>query len=377
MILPATLISFALFTAFSSAISTAHAQGTNSDPVDGVEDRIQTTRASISEDERRQREALSHLFVINKKVRDMAIKQERLNQKLLSQEGTVRSLAQEVQGLETRAESHKGMLNRRLRQLYQERGKDDFHWLFSAQSPVELERNHRFLKRMIDSDHHQLKIYLSALHDLQKKRGELKEMVTRLASLQKQAKAQEAELAKEMSAKAKFIADLKKSKDIKLTELKGLRNKNSDVKNAMDYAFFERKGILHAPADLPIAREYGTFVDPTFKFRLTHKGLFFASNKATEVRSVFSGRVVFANRMPGYGKTVIVDHGDNYYSVYALASQLKVHEGSRVEEGDLVALSGQSSPLFGPGLYFEIRHFTDAIDPRPWIKDSVIKTAEK
>jgi septal ring factor EnvC (AmiA/AmiB activator) len=54
---------------------------------------------------------------------------------------------------------------------------------------------------------------------------------------------------------------------------------------------------------------------------------------------------------------------------------VKVREGEKVREGHVVAVSGGISPLFGPGLYFEIRHFTDAIDPRPWIKESVIKTA--
>jgi septal ring factor EnvC (AmiA/AmiB activator) len=364
----------------AALLQLAHAQAPsaaapNSDPAPaGVRDKIESTRASISEDERRQREALSHLFVINKKVKDMAAKQERLNQKLLSQEATVRGLAQDVHGLETRAEQHKGMLNKRLRQLYQEREQDDFHWLFSVQSPVELERNHRFLRRMIDSDHHQLKIYLAALHDLQKKRGELKVMVTRLAVLQKQAKEQENALTQEMREKSKFIAELNKSKAGKLSELKGLRAKGGTLSG---YAFFERKGMLHAPVESPLARDYGTYVDPNFKFHLTHKGFFFGSNKAAEVHSVFYGRVVYANQLPGLGKAVIVDHGDNYYSVYAFASQLKVHEGATVQEGDVIALSGQSSPLFGPGLYFEIRHFTDAIDPRPWIKDSVIKTAEK
>jgi septal ring factor EnvC (AmiA/AmiB activator) len=354
----------------------AHAQ--NSDPAPGVLDKIESTRASISEDERRQREALSHLFVINKKVKDMASRQEHLIQKLLSQEATVRGLAQDVQGLETRAEKHKSMLNKRLRQLYQERAgaNDDFRWLFSAQSPVELERNHRFLRRMIDSDHRQLKTYISALRDLQKKRAELREMVTRLAVLQKQAKAQEEELTQEMRAKSKFIAELNKAKDGELSMLKGLRAKGGDLVSS-SYAFFERKGVLHAPFDSHVTREYGTYVDPNFKFRLTHKGLFYSSQRAADVRSVFNGRVVYASKLPGLGKTVIVDHGDNYYSVYAFASQLKVREGATVQEGDVIALSGQASPLFGPGLYFEIRHFTDAIDPRPWIKDSVIKTAEK
>lgn len=361
-------------------INSAHAQASvteNADPAaTAVIEKIQDTRASISEDERKQREALSHLFVINKKIRDIASKQERLNQKILGQEGTVRSIAQEVQGLESRAESHKLMLNKRLRQLYQERGQNGFQWLFSAQSPIELERNHRFLKRMIDSDHRQLKLYLASLHDLQKKRGELKKMVTRLAVFQKQAKAQEAELTTEMRAKAKFIAELDTAKDKKISQLKGLRRQARDPASKINYAFFERKGLLHAPTDLAVMRDYGTYVDPNFKFRLTHKGWFYSSSVPAEVRSIFHGRVAVADSLPGLGKTVIVDHGDNYYSVYAFASTLKVRAGATVQEGDVVALSGKASPLFGPGLYFEIRHFTDAIDPRPWIKDSVIKTAD-
>lgn len=357
---------------FAALITAAHCE---TPKAPDVMDQIQNTRAIISEDERRQREALSHLFVINKKVKEIAQRQESLNQRLLDQEATVRSLAQDVQVLETHAEKHKGMLNKRLRQLYQERNRDDFHWLFSAQSPVELERNHRFLRRMIDSDHRQLKIYLSGLHALIVKRAELKNMVGHLAVMQKQASRQEQELGDQLREKSKFLAELKKSKDLKLSELQGLRNQHSELNGVLTYAFFERRGLLKAPADAPIAREYGTYVDPLFRFRLTHKGLFYSITDQTEIHAVYSGHVVFASRMPGYGKTVIVDHGDNYYSVYAFAAKLKVSEGDDVKEGEVVAVSGQGSPLFGPGLYFEIRHFTDAIDPRPWIKDSVIKTA--
>jgi septal ring factor EnvC (AmiA/AmiB activator) len=339
-----------------------------------VSDRIQQTRAGISEDERQQREALSHLFVINKNVKQIAQKQHDLNQRMLAQEASVRALALDVQALEVRTDQQKSMLNQRLRQLYQEHGRDDFHWLFSAQSPVELERNHRFLRRMIDSDHRQLKAYLGVLGELHKKRDALKGMVAHLAGLQRQVQAQEQELNQQLTAKARFLDELKKSKDLKLSELKGLRSKQGV--GSTNYAFFERKGLLRQPAALPLAREYGTYVDPQFRFRLTHKGLFYSSPRPAEVRAVFPGRVIFAKKMPGYGKTVIIDHGDNYYSVYASATQLRVVEGANVQEGDLVAFSGASMPLFGPGLYFEIRHFTDAIDPRPWIKDSGARAAE-
>jgi septal ring factor EnvC (AmiA/AmiB activator) len=339
-----------------------------------AQEKILDTRATISEAERKQRESLSALFTINKKIKQIAKKRNELNNKMLERESKVRIAAQELQDLEAKSEGHKGMLNKRLRQLYQERNRDNIHWLFSAKSPVELERNHRFLKRMIDSDHKQIKGYIARLSEMRAKRNQLKSLVAGLAQMKKEVDAQEGELTAEMRQKSRHVTELKKIKASKLNELKDLRA----VEDAKDlsFAFFERKGTLKAPVEAPLAREYGTFVDAQFRFRLMHKGLFYATKPGSPVNAVFEGVVALAGDLPGYGKTVIVDHGDNYYSVYAFAKQIKVKRGSKVREGDVVAVSGGNSPLFGPGLYFEIRHFTDAIDPRSWIKDSLLKTVQ-
>jgi septal ring factor EnvC (AmiA/AmiB activator) len=358
-----------MITAALTLASAVHAQ----EPPSAVTRQIQNARTGISEDDRRQRDALSRMFVIDQKIKEIAQKQEQLNQRVLAQEGVVRALAQDVQALEQRADQQKMLLNKRLRLLYERRGEDEFRWLFSAQSPVELERNRRYMRLMAENDHRQLKVFLAGLEQLKRKREELKGKVARLAGLQKVARAEEQELFEQFNEKSRYLTDIRKAREAKISELKGLRNQQGEPNDAL--AFFERKGALHPPVDVPVRREYGTYVDPQFRFRLTHKGLFYSTSKPNEVRAVYFGRVVFAGRLPGWGHTVIIDHGDNYYSVYAFASQLKVRDGAKVREGDLVALAGDSSPLFGPGLYFEIRHFTDAIDPRPWIKDSVIKTA--
>lgn len=343
------------------------------------EEAIREARTSISEAERQQREQLAHLFVINKKIKDIAKKKAQLNERLMSQEAAVRSMAQDVSELEERSEKHKAMLNKRLRQLYQGRERNEFEWLFSAQTPVELERNHRFLRRMIDSDHKYVRDYLSHLQVLRKKRKDLSAQVARLLGMQKGMQSQELQLTEQMRAKSKLVAELRKVKDSKLSELKTLRSSGAidgPDPEALEFAFFERKGSLRPPVTAKVAREYGTFVDPRFRFRLMQKGNFYATPKPQTVSAIFAGRVVLARSVPGFGPTAILDHGDNYYSIYAFASQLKVKEGAAVKEGEVLAMSGHNSPLFGPGLYFEIRHFTDAIDPRPWIKESVIKTAQ-
>jgi septal ring factor EnvC (AmiA/AmiB activator) len=337
---------------------------------------IESTRAEISEDEKHQREALSHLFSINQKIKEIAKQQGNISQQVLSHEADVRVLAQEVQVLEHRKDDQTALLSKRLRQLYQStRDTKGFQWLFSARTPLELERNHRFLRYMIDSDHDRLRNYLVSLNELKNKRSHLKLAVAKLIRIQRQGQAKETELGQTLKEKSRYISEIKKSKDVKLSQLKSLRSQHSELNDLFSYAFFEKKGALLTPVDAPITREYGTYVDPRYRFRLTHKGIFYSGSKRP-VRAVFKGRVVFAGSLPGYGRAVILDHGDNYHSVYGFAAKVRVKVGMEVSEGEVLGSSGEMSPLFGPGLYFEIRHFTDAVDPRPWFKESLIKTAD-
>lgn len=335
---------------------------------------IESARATISDAEKQRREVLSHLFTLNQKIKDMAKRRTQLTNKMLAQEGTVRGLAQEVQNLEQKSERSKENLNQRLRRLYQGRRQTNFQQVFSAQSPIELEKNHRFLKLMIDSDHKNLKTYLGDLKELRGKRDQLKSKVAQLMVLQKEVAGQETLLAREQKEKSRLIAEIQKTTAMTLSQLEGLR-RTQGADSADNYAFFERKGSLQAPIEGKVSREFGTYVDPQFRFRLMHKGIFYSASAKTTVKAVFPGKVALAETLPGLGRAVILDHGDNYYSVYAFTSKLMVRAGARVKEGESLALSGSDSPLFGPGLYFEIRHFTEAIDPRHWIKEPVIKAA--
>jgi septal ring factor EnvC (AmiA/AmiB activator) len=333
---------------------------------------IDQTRASISEGERRQREAMSHLFALNQKIRTLAKKRVRFSDQLAQQEAKVRQMAQDLNSLEDKIGMQRQMLNTRLRQLYQGRSEKEFQWLFSARTPVELERNRRFLRRMVESDHAYLRTCLRDVRELTRLRAQMRTAVAKLAGFQHEVDRQESQIQIQLRAKSEFVSRLREDKDAKLSLLKELR---SAAAVSADYAFFERKGLLPAPIDVPVARDFGTIVDSKFHYRLMHKGLFYATTEPREVKAISSGKVVLAADIPGYGKTIIIDHGDNYFTVYAYLKKLRRNEGETVREGDPLAFSGEISPLFGPGLYFELRHFSDAIDPRPWIKESELKTA--
>jgi septal ring factor EnvC (AmiA/AmiB activator) len=83
------------------------------------------------------------------------------------------------------------------------------------------------------------------------------------------------------------------------------------------------------------------------------------------VRAVYSGRVAFADRYGPYGRLVIVDHGDHYYSVSGNLASVDVKVGDEVSSGERIGSVGDEGR--GPMLYFEIRHGTDTLPPSPWL----------
>lgn len=92
-----------------------------------------------------------------------------------------------------------------------------------------------------------------------------------------------------------------------------------------------------------------------------HHGISIETMEGQPVAAARQGKVVFADYLPGYAYTVILDHLDGYFTVYGFNSRLSVKVGDPVRKGDPIALTGRrgTSPL----LYFEIRRHVKAENP--------------
>jgi murein DD-endopeptidase MepM/ murein hydrolase activator NlpD len=93
-------------------------------------------------------------------------------------------------------------------------------------------------------------------------------------------------------------------------------------------------------------------------------GLELRARAGTVVQAVFAGRVVFADRYADYGKTVIVDHGEGYFTVSAGLDVPRVHVGQDVAVG--ASLGEIAERDTGAALYFEIRFTGDPVNPSEW-----------
>lgn len=85
-----------------------------------------------------------------------------------------------------------------------------------------------------------------------------------------------------------------------------------------------------------------------------HYGLDIAVVTGTPLKAIASGTVEFSGWRGGYGRAVILDHGEGWKSLYAHASSLKVSKGQQVSQGTVVALSGSTGNTTGPHVHLEI-----------------------
>lgn len=96
------------------------------------------------------------------------------------------------------------------------------------------------------------------------------------------------------------------------------------------------------------------------------KGVFYSTAPAT-FESIAPGTVSYADELDGYGKVVVVDHGENYISIYAGLSEISVGKGYMVAAGSKIGSSG-SLPDGEEGLYLQIRYQGQVLNPSSWIR---------
>lgn len=104
-----------------------------------------------------------------------------------------------------------------------------------------------------------------------------------------------------------------------------------------------------------------------YRWGRLHAGTDVGVPVGTTVRASRAGQVITAGWVGGYGNCVMIDHGDGVWTVYGHLSEFTTSVGSYVNQGDQIALSGNTGRSTGPHLHFEIRVNGSAVDATPYL----------
>jgi murein hydrolase activator len=190
---------------------------------------------------------------------------------------------------------------------------------------------------------------LSKLDSARAERGKV------LASLQTEAKERAQSLdrmKREQGALEKLLAELKRA-------IQRFPPDNNTE-------FGRLRGKLAWPVQGRLVARYGETRGGTVKW----DGVLLSVERGAEVRAVYSGRVIYADWLPGLGLLTIIDHGAGYLSLYGHNERLFKAVGEKVSSGEPIAAAGDSGGRTQPELYFEIRRAGKPVDPGPWFRSN-------
>ena len=353
--------------------------------LEGIKRKIESERQGINQVRKREGSVLQALGKIERDLEKKTKDLNTANSKLASILGAMQQKETEAQRLRISLDQRRELLMKRAVALYRwHRGGGPFV-LLSGGVPlgVLLQRKHYlaatvfFDRELVEKLHDEVTYQENVKRELAHKKEELSQQRQILAEVQDSVR-------KDGEKKKQLLASLRQEKDGRVRALKELEQAALRLQKMIEE--MSRRGVGKVP-ELPagtgldgmrgklewpvrgqVTGSFGKTKHPEFATEVFRKGIDIEAPIGEEIRAVEKGRVVFAERFSGYGKMVIIDHGERYFSVYAHLSEILKKSGDAVKRGETLGTVGDSDSLAGSGLYFEMRKDGKSIDPLPWFR---------
>jgi septal ring factor EnvC (AmiA/AmiB activator) len=283
----------------------------------------------------------------------------------------------------------RAVLRNRVREIYKRGALYSVEAMLSAQSFGELVARYKYLHLVAQRDRslvsrvealgqqigNQRQTLLTLRNDVESSREQKADEEKQLRTLdekrarslaeaqakEKQTESRLAQIAKDEARLGNVIAALEV--DRKRSEGRGgaAAPSNSTLKTA-DF------GRLDWPVEGNIIYQFGRLVNPN-NTTTRWNGIGIAAAEGTPVKAVAAGTVALIDESFGtYGRTVVIQHGGNDYSIYSSLGKISVTKGTKITKGQTIGTVGKSDPDMEPHLHFEMRPGQRAVDPLEWLR---------
>lgn len=298
---------------------------------------------------------------------------------LAAERGVVESaldeLAAERRALDQALAGQRAGLAVQLRAAYASGSDGRLRLLLNHDDPVTAARQltyHGYLSRQRVEQIRHIETLAAASRQLERQQHEERQ---RLVELEQQQRRQQQDLAREQRERERLLQSVARELADADSDLQRLEADQRELGEVIDLLqrrlggrpamrpFTELRGQLLRPAEGRIRHGFGS---RRGEGGLTWNGVVIAAGEGAPVRAVATGQVVMTEWLRGYGLVLILDHGDGWLSLYAHNRTLNREVGEWVEAGDVIGEAGSSGGQLQAGIYFEIRHNGQAVDPARW-----------
>ena len=345
--------------------------------LEAVRERISDLKASMDEATRARDKVTSELQETEVRIGEQQLLIRDIERERDFAQQRLADIGAEIETRETELATESGELAEQVRSAYMAGGQERLKLLLNQQDPATLGRLlayfdylNRYRAGNIDAVTGRLRRLAELRSEKLAEQGRLERLAARryeelavLEAAQGQRRTLLAQLDTRLRDESREIERLAADENQLERLIAELSTILSDYPITSEEPFAEHRGQLTWPVAGQLVRDYGQPRSGAVRWN----GVVLAAPRGREVRAVYHGRVVFADWLAGMGLLIIVDHGDDYLTLYGYNETLLKNPGDWVAPGDVIATVGDSGGQQAPGLYFEVRKGTRPVNPRSWV----------
>jgi septal ring factor EnvC (AmiA/AmiB activator) len=368
----------------------------------GEQERLQQTqqqlraqREKAEQARRRERSVVVELEEVSRRLADKQREVARLDTRIRGAQVEIAAMRRDISRLEGRRSLQEALLSRRLQAIYKVHAQGGaMPVLLSGEDPVTRAVAIRHLTSLAALDAQIIREYRESSEELTDRRRRGEERERELTDLRGAARREQADVDREAARRRVLLAtvrdertyhermvgeltDASRRLEAFIRELQARQRQAAKVAPprsvspapaAVITAPAAFRGRLPWPAAGRIAAPFGAQVHPRFGTRTFRSGVDIEAAEGTPVEAVLPGQVAYSGWFKGYGNLIIIDHGDEIFTLYAHVSDIHVREGDAVRQGQRIGAVGDTGSLAGPRLYFEVRYRGRPQDPEQWLR---------
>ena len=364
---------------------TAAAWAQSPDTLDQTSEQIEALRAEITVIQARLASQESERDALQDALREAEVQIGELDRQLGALDQERRALQQELNALDAEGEHLRQAQRQRtdtidtsIQQLWLLQQGGGFRVWFGDQNPQDVARNLAYFQTLIEAQQQMIADYGLGLEAIAENRSRIAQAETALREQASATKATKTTLTDQRATRQATFAQINQQVQDDQQRLNVLQRDQARLNALLGeleavaaaappeprMPFADAQGILVMPVVGTLTNRYGARRNADIRWR----GWLIAADQGEPVRAVHGGDIIYADWLRGQGLLMVVDHGEGWLSLYAQNHSLLRGVGDRVSAGDIIAKAGASGGSETSGLYFEIRHRGEPVDPSEWIR---------
>jgi murein DD-endopeptidase MepM/ murein hydrolase activator NlpD len=310
------------------------------------------------------------LAVVEIQIEEREAEIRRIQKELDAANAEYERIINEQEKLQVAYQDRKEQLATRLRVIYMQDDMTYLDLLFQASGFGELIDRIFLVQTVLENDERLLNQTLETQKQVAEQEISAKEQVADIAAIRLHLQDQMDQLEELRLEQKRDIELIHNDKDLLLREIRELEEANKRIQQQIleaqrnsPYTGQAWSGSFLMPVNGKITSGYGYRTHPVYGVKRMHTGVDIAAPHGTPIKAGGDGKIIHAARNGGYGKTVIIDHGNGRTTLYAHMSSYAVKVGDIVHQGDKVGEVGSTGVSTGNHLHFEVRVNGKHVDP--------------